>query len=439
VEADRFASIRAHVEDTRRGEEAGFLICGLSRLRDRDVLLAREWIPVPKEAVTSRADGYALSWSAEFNAGVLARADALNGALVLIHAHPGSTAPAFSPPDTRSADALFPPVSRVLAERPSGAIVIGAGTVAGRFWQDGAPSGALDALRIVGIPLQVWRPTRPTDEAPLRARLDRQRRALGRCSDALLAAARVAVVGVCGGGSHLCQQLAHQGVGKIVVVDDELVDEVNLSRMVGATPRDVGRTYKTAVMRRLIRRIDPGIRVKEVRARFPAGASIEALKHVDVVVACVDTFSSREQVNMFCRRYHLPLIDIGLTILTEHEQLRTASGQLVMVLPGFPCLRCGPLLTDLVLERERTDQPPGYNRNTDATGAPQVVSMNGVLASEAANCVLDLITGYAGGARRPSWWSYNARTGELALCGDSLPRRDGCPACAQSGHGDQAL
>src|SRR5207302_9025081 len=160
-------------------------------------------------------------------------------------------------------------------------------------------------------------------------------------------------------------------------------------------------------MRRMIRRIDPRIRVREVRARFQAQAAIDALKPVDVVVSCVDTYSAREAINAFCRRYHLPLIDIGMTILTEDERLRIASGQLVMVLPGAPCLRCSPLLTDLVLERERAEQPPGYDRNPDATGAPQVASMNGVLASEAVNCALDLITGYSGDARGPMWWGYD--------------------------------
>ena len=51
---------------------------------------------------------------------------------------------------------------------------------------------------------------------------------------------------------------------------------------------------------------------------------------------------------------------------------------------GRRVLWCGPLLSDAVLERERRERPPGYDENPNAPGEPQVVSMNGTLASEVA-------------------------------------------------------
>src|SRR5207302_72888 len=132
------------------------------------------------------------------------------------------------------------------------------------------------------------------------------------------------------------------------------------------------------------------------------------------------------------------LVDIGMTILTESERLGLAHGQLVVVTPDSSCLRCGPLLSDAALERERAARPPGYDRNPEALGDPQVVSMNGVLASEAANSVLNLITGYAGKARGAGWWSYDGRRGALVPCAPP-PRRGDCPACAEQGHGDSNM
>ena len=61
--------------------------------------------------------------------------------------------------------------------------------------------------------------------------------------------------------------------------------------------------------------------------------------------------------------------------------------------------------------------------------------MNGTLASEACNAVLDLITGYSGGARGAGWWLYDGRAGVFERVVE-MPRRMGCPACAQAGHGD---
>ena len=61
--------------------------------------------------------------------------------------------------------------------------------------------------------------------------------------------------------------------------------------------------------------------------------------------------------------------------------------------------------------------------------------MNGTLASEACNCVLDLITGYSGGKRGAKWWFYDGQSGELE--GHDLPsHRPDCPACAEQRLGD---
>ena len=434
VPGARFAEICAYLADTSAGEHAGFLICGTARLPDRDLLLVREWFAVPEDAVVY-GDDHGLSWSSSFNAKMIARAAALRGGLVLVHAHGAATHPQFSDDDEHNAAALFPVVSRLLPDRPSGSVVLGGRAACGRFWRNGLPSGPLMRLRIVQPPLDDWLPQAPGRASPSRRRLDRQTRALGRSSEGLLAQTSVAVVGVCGGGSHVCQQLAHLGVGRIIPVDDQMVEDVNLSRMVGATPADVGRTYKTAVMRRLISAIDPAITVREVRGRFQDPRALEAIKTADVVISCVDTLTVREEINAFCRRYHLPLIDIGMSIKTEEDRLAWAHGQIVIVMPDSACLRCGPLLSDEALARERAQRPPGYDQNVDAVGDPQVISMNGVLASEAANSVVDLVTGYASGGRTNGWWTYNGRSGRLVPC-TPPPRREKCPACAELGHGD---
>jgi molybdopterin-synthase adenylyltransferase len=434
MSGEQFRIVRDHVENFRNGEEGGFILCGYARTEDRDVLLAREWIPVPDDEKV-RGGRFGLEWTASFSARVLARADALQGGVVLVHSHGNTSRPGLSGDDRETAERLLSGFSRMLG-RPCGSVVLGASAAVGIFFRDGSQAGALSLLRVVDSPIEVWLPTASVPSTRRgRRRLDRQNRAIGPKADAHLAGASIAVIGVCGGGSHVCQQLAHQGVGRIVPIDDDLVEEVNLGRMVGATPSDSERTPKAAVMRRLIASIDPEIRVEEVRARFPEGPTLAALKSVDVVISCVDSFLIREQINAFCRRHHLPLIDVGMSIRTKGEKLERAAGQMIVVLPDSSCLRCTPLLSDAVLERERSERPPGYDRNPDAIGEPQVVSMNGVLASEACNSALDLIAGYADGHRGAGWWGYDGRRGELTRY-DLPSRRRGCPACAEQGHGD---
>ena len=185
---------------------------------------------------------------------------------------------------------------------------------------------------------------------------------------------------------------------------------------------DVARMLETSIARRLACEVDPTIEVIDVSERFPSTRSIAALKRADVVVACLDRFDAREDVNLFCRRYLIPLVDVGMSITSNGER-RAADGQVIVSLPGYTCLRCF-FLTDALLEWERDHHPPGYDHNPDAPGEPQVVSMNGVLASEACNCVLDLITGYSGGRHGARQWQYEGRSGHLEPSDLPAPRSD---------------
>jgi molybdopterin/thiamine biosynthesis adenylyltransferase len=434
IDGDRFGVVCAHVENFRRGEEAGYLVCGVSRLPDRDVLLVRDWMPVPEWAIERNVHGSVLSWSSKFNSEALQRALDMNATLVLVHSH-GSANPTFSSDDRVKEPPLFAPFSRMLDPLPTGTLLLGKGAAAGSFWLGGQNEVVFRRLVIISDTIDTWHSAQlPRPKRAPRKRLVRQAPVVGPDGDAKLAEAKVAIIGVSGGGSHVVQQLAHQGVGTPIPLDDQTVDESNLGRVVGATEDDIGRTTKTALAKRVATGVDSSIHVIEVEARFPSPKAIAALKDADIVIACVDTFRAREAINAFCRRYLIPLVDVGIFIRTKQEKLVRADGQVIVSLPGRACTRCW-FITDAVLEKERRERPPGYDENPAAVGEPQVVSMNGTLASEACNCVLDLLTGYSGGMRGAKFWQYEGRSGQLEQ--HPLPtHRPGCPACAEEGFGD---
>jgi len=429
-----FEQVRLHVEDFSRGEEAGFLICGHGALHDRDVLLAREWHPVPASELNRGAEGSVLAWSASFNSEILERCLELDCTPVLVHSH-GTANPRFSGDDRARERPLFGAISRITEPLPTGSLLLGSGDAIGSFWVDGANDRRLGRLIVIGQSIESWPASDATPGAPRTGtRLNRQTLAIGPASEEKLATATVAVVGISGGGSHAIGQLAHQGIGTLIAVDDDTVDESNLGRLIGATEADIDTTLKVDVAERVAAGVDSSMRVVKIPERFPSPASIEALRGADVIVSCVDRLDSREAINELTRRYLIPLIDVGMSIRSNGERLASADGQVIASLPGWACLRCW-FLTDADLAAEQRDAPAGYDRNADATGAAQVVSMNGVLASEACNCVLDLVTGYSAGRRGALVWQYEGRSGHLEPC--ELPtRRPACPACAQEGHGD---
>ena len=428
------ADVRAHVEDFSRGEEAGFLLCSLSRGDRADHLIAREFRPIPERAIERFTGGSVLSWSAEFNSEALQRAVDLNATPVLVHSH-GASEAGFSGDDRHREVPLFSAFSRIIAPLPTGTIVFGRDSAEGSFWTGGARSHAFRRVLVVGETMEVWlSPAEARNRPPTRERLDRQNVAIPD-SDANLARATIAVVGLSGGGSHVIQQLAHLGIGRLIAVDDELVERTNLGRLVGATEADIDVTPKTDLAERVAGGIDSTITAIKVPHRFPSPEAIAALKDADIVVTALDTFRAREMVNRFCRRHLIPQIDIGMVIKTKDERLTLAKGQVITSIPGFACLRCW-FIDDETLTDEERERPPGYDRDPTAPGDPQVVSMNGALASEACNCVLDMVTGFSGGRRGARLWRYDGRTGDLEQ-GELPPRRPCCDACAEEGLGDR--
>jgi hypothetical protein len=113
-----------------------------------------------------------------------------------------------------------------------------------------------------------------------------------------------------------------------------------------------------------------------------------------------------------------------MSITSTGERLAKADGQVIVSLPGEPCLRCF-FLTDALLEWERQHRPPGYDQNPDAAGDPQVVSMNGysrprpaTAYSTSSPATAEVSAARASGSTRDaagSWSGRSCRHGDQAV------------------------
>jgi hypothetical protein len=207
---------------------------------------------------------------------------------------------------------------------------------------------------------------------------------LGQESDAIFARSAVAVIGCCGGGSHVAQQLAHIGFRRIRLFDADYVEDPNRNRMVGSQPSDVadGR-LKVHVLRDLIMRIAPDAEVEV----YPCAWQDRHLyvRDCSIVFGCLDGFGARDELEGYCRRFLLPYIDVGMDV---HELLAgkfSISGQIITSLPGGPCMRCMGFITEARIAREAERYGAAGNR-------PQVIWPNGVLASTAVGIAVQLLT-----------------------------------------------
>ena len=227
---------------------------------------------------------------------------------------------------------------------------------------------------------------------------------LGENSERVLRSARVAIVGGCGGGSHVAQQFAHVGIGSYLVIDPQTIEESNLNRFVGATQRDVERTRpKIAIIKRVIKAVRPWAQVDARQAYWQTEG--DALKRCDVVVGCLDSVRAKDELEAFCRRFLIPYVDVGMDVHGE-AGAHLISGQVVLSTPGTPCLKCLGVVTEKDLEREGI-------RYGEAGGLPQVVWPNGVLASTAVGLVVQLLCPWHAAPLDAAYLEYDGNTGTV--------------------------
>jgi hypothetical protein len=205
---------------------------------------------------------------------------------------------------------------------------------------------------------------------------------LGPKSDAVLAAANVAVIGVSGGGSHIAQQLAHVGFGSVHLIDPAVASERHRHRLVGISTAAVRRGWtKVNVVRRVMQRAFPEGAVSAHSE--PWQAHHQLIRTCDIVFGCVDGYVEREELERYTRRFHVPLIDIGMDVRSGNGG-HIVCGQVITSMPGSPCMRCMGFLSDAAMKSEA-------GRYGNSGDRPQVIWPNGVLASTAVGIATTLL------------------------------------------------
>lgn len=122
-----------------------------------------------------------------------------------------------------------------------------------------------------------------------------------------LADAKVLVVGAGGLGCPALQYLVAAGVGRVGVVDDDVVSLSNLHRQVLYTADDVGQP-KALIAAERLRRMNPDVTISPYNIRLKATNALDILKEYDVVVDGTDNFASRYLINDACVLLGKPLV-----------------------------------------------------------------------------------------------------------------------------------
>ncbi|HIQ09515.1 MAG TPA: molybdopterin-synthase adenylyltransferase MoeB [Anaerolineaceae bacterium] len=111
-----------------------------------------------------------------------------------------------------------------------------------------------------------------------------------------LKGASVLIVGVGGLGSPVALYLAAAGVGRIGLVDDDVVDVTNLQRQVLYGTSQAGRPKVLAARERL-QDLNPHITIEVYQEPFTSANAMDIAKNYEVLVDCSDNFPTRYLVN----------------------------------------------------------------------------------------------------------------------------------------------
>jgi len=139
------------------------------------------------------------------------------------------------------------------------------------------------------------------------------------------------IAGAGGLGSPVAIYLAVAGIGKITLVDKDVVDQSNLNRQILHFDQDIGRK-KIESAREKLERINPDITINAIAATIDESNADTLIADADGIVDAMDNFPTRYLLNTISQKKGIPLF---------HGAIRGMYGQATTILPGStPCFAC---------------------------------------------------------------------------------------------------
>ena len=221
-----------------------------------------------------------------------------------------------------------------------------------------------------------------------------------------LRGAAALLLGLGGLGSPIALYLAAAGIGRLVVVDGDVVDLSNLQRQIAHGDGDIGKAKVRSAVD-AVAAINPACVVQAVEQRVAEADLSRLVGDVDLALDAADNFAVRFALNAACWRAGVPLVS-GAAVRWE--------GQVAVFDPGSPespCYRC----------LYAQDGGEVWNCAENGVVAPLVGVVGSLQAMEAVKLITKVGEPLVGkvlyyDAKRADWRSFR------------LTKRSGCPVCA---------
>jgi hypothetical protein len=429
-----FDLVSAHLFPGDRDEHGAVLLAGVSQvdgqltLHVREVHLAEEGVGYVPGKVGYRA------LTPQFIHRLITRARDERLAYLAVHNHESDREVGFSYIDFESHERGYPALLQIARGMPVGALVFGRRSMQADIWLPDGTRLELDQAVVVGNTIERLTPSRKRARTDTADTYDRQIRMFGKLGQKELADCRIGIIGLGGIGSLVAEYLARLGVGDFCLLDDDVVEKSNLSRIVGASASDARHgVAKVEVAQRVIRQSKDHAKIHIVKDDVAKESAAKALISCDYLFLAADSMRARLVFNAIVHQYLIPGVQLGSKIRSDDTgALMEVMSAKRPVRPGCGCLWCNQLIDPNQLAKEaKTDE----ERKAQAYGVeepnPSVISLNAISAAHAVN---DFLMDYLG--LRPDngtlyYEHFHFLSGKRSLV---EPRRDtDCSECSPAG------
>jgi adenylyltransferase/sulfurtransferase len=219
-----------------------------------------------------------------------------------------------------------------------------------------------------------------------------------------LRSAKICVVGAGGIGNPVVTQLVAMGIGKLRLVDRDVIEVTNLHRQHLYTDEDIGRVKVEAAADRL-RRINPGVEIEPVPTSVTKYTAENIVQGFDTVIDALDSVDARYALNDACIKHNIPLIYAGALGML---------GSVTTIIPNkTACLRC-------IFPELNEEEMPACS--TEGVHPSILYLVGGIQVSEAVKLII---------GQQPTLLNklMYIDLNELAFDKVQIARQDECPAC----------
>ena len=183
--------------------------------------------------------------------------------------------------------------------------------------------------------------------------------------------ATVMVVGAGAIGNELIKDLTLLGIGRILIVDMDRIENTNLTRSVLFRAKDVGR-YKAEVAAERASEMNPDVRAAAFVANVIDDIGLGVFRRMDVVLGGLDNREARLSINQSCYKVNRPWIDGAIEALNGFAR--------VFVPPEGPCYECTMTETDWKLINKRKSCALLTNEEMNEGKIPTTPTSSAVIA-----------------------------------------------------------